>query len=82
MVDIQHEEAVEVAVREAAVTEHGALPRLRLVELPAGEDEGRQILLHLLRKGQQFLSVRLPLPGLLGSLPLHPLLLDKELLIV
>ena len=67
MVDIQHEESVQVTVSQSAMTEFSTLGRFRLVKLIACKNEGRQILLHLLRKGQQFLGVRLLRPRLLGS---------------
>ena len=82
VVNIQHKESVQMTVSQSSVSEHPALGSLRLVKLPATEDERRQILLHLLRKGQQFLCIRFLRPGLLRSLLLQILLFQQKLLIL
>ena len=61
--------------------EHPTFRSFRLIKLSACKDKRRQIILNLLCKGQQFLCICLFLPCLLGSLLLHSLLFDQELLI-
>ena len=80
MVDVQHEQPIQVTVCQSAMSEHPAFGSLRLVKLPASEYERRQIVLHLLSECQQLLGISLFLPSLLGSLLLQSLFLNEELL--
>ena len=81
MVNVKHEESVQVAVCQTAMTEESAFIRRCLVKLIAAEDECRQIVLQVLCKGHQLFSIRLLSPCFLGSLFLQLLLFQQELLV-